>query len=338
MMETTQTLPNTTALENYLIRPIGPEDGQAINRMLLEIEAVDHRDIIDTMEDRQRDFHDPDTDPATDSILVLTPDSQAAGMGWIFTPREADQEYVAFLWGEVHPEHRRRGLGDMILTWLEDRASQILSTKPVDRPRTLRAAIMDELDDRIELFEQHGFRAVRSFYRMQRDLQLPIGQPVLPITCTLAAWDASREDEVLAVMNEAFRDHWGFIPMSKELWRLWVTDHEDFRPDLSFIVLSTETGEIVGTSVNKVNQAENEARGIREGWIMDLCIRRPWRKQGLATALLNASMLAFKANELETAGLGVDTENLTGALRLYERLGFQPVKRTYSYTKAVPLE
>ena len=337
-MEINQTLPKIVDLENYQFRPIRPEDGQAINRMLLEIEAVDHRDIIDTLEDRQRDFHDPDTNPATDTILVLTPDGQAAAMGWIFAPEEADQEYVAFLWGEVHPAHRRRGLGDMILTWLESRARQILSSRPTDRPRTIRAAIMDGLHDRIELFEQHGFRAARSFYRMQRDLQIPIEQPILPAACKLAGWDASREDEQLALMNEAFRDHWGFIPMSKELWKLWVTDHEDFRPDLSFMVISAETGEIVGMSVNKVNQAENEARGMREGWVMDLCVRRPWRKQGLATALLNASMLAFKAHGLQSAGLGVDTENLTGALRLYERLGFHPVKRTYNYSKSVPME
>jgi mycothiol synthase len=325
-------------LANYRIHSIGPEDSQAINRMLLDIEAVDQRNIIDTLNDRQRDLNDPETNPATDSLVVLTPTGQAAAMGWVFTPLEAGQEYVTFLWGEVHPQHRRQGLGDYVLSWMEKRADQILSGMPVDRPHSMRVFVKSGLQDRVALFEKHGFHAVRSFYRMQRDLHQPIDPPDLQPQHILIGWDSGRNEEGLRVINEAFSDHWGFIPMAAANWRLWVIDHEDFRPDLSFMVLSAETGEMVGMSVNKVFRAENEARGIREGWIMDLCVRKPWRKQGLATALLNASMQAFKADGLETAGLGVDTENLTGALRLYKRLGFQPVMRNETFSKPVKLE
>ncbi len=321
--------------ENFLVHPVGPEDSQAINRMLLDIEAVDHRNIFDTLDDRQRDLNDPETNPETDSILVMTPAGQAAAMGWIFTPQEAGGEYITFLWGEVHPQHRRRGLGEFILSWLEDRAGQILARLPGDKPHIMRVFVKQDLQDRVELYEKHGFQAVRSFYRMQRVLRQPIATPKLPPGFRLINWDANRNDEALSVLNQAFSDHWGFIPMTAELWQLWVLEHEDFRPDLSFMVLSAETGEIAGLAVNKVNLAENQARGIREGWIMDLCVRRPWRKRGLATALLNASMQAFRADGLESAGLGVDTENLTGALRIYERLGFRPVMQNVTFAKQV---
>jgi mycothiol synthase len=335
MMQTLRNLGNATILEKYQVRPIGPQDSQAINWMLLDIEAVDQRGGIDTLEDRQRDLNDPETNPATDSLLVLTPEGQAAALGWIFTPPEAGQEYVSFLWGDVHPQHRQRGLGDFIQDWMEARANQILSTMPTDHPHVMRVFTKVGLKDREALFEKHGFKIARSFYRMRRDLSQPIQPPNLPAEVSLVAWDSERNVEALQVINEAFSDHWGFIPTTMDRWRLWVLDHEHFRPDLSFMVLSAGTGEIVGLSVNKVDLGENKACGIQEGWVMELCVRRSWRNQGLATALLNASMQAFKADGLEYAGLGVDTENLTGALRIYERLGYQAVMCSATYAKPI---
>ena len=46
-------------------------------------------------------------------------------------------------------------------------------------------------------------------------------------------------------------------------------------------------------------------------------------------------MEAFTSEDLDYASLGVDAENLTGALQLYERLGFEPVKRFVAYAKAI---
>jgi ribosomal protein S18 acetylase RimI-like enzyme len=45
-------------------------------------------------------------------------------------------------------------------------------------------------------------------------------------------------------------------------------------------------------------------------------------------------MRAFKAAGLGYAMLGVDTENPTGALRVYTRLGFAQVKRFITFEKS----
>jgi ribosomal protein S18 acetylase RimI-like enzyme len=55
----------------------------------------------------------------------------------------------------------------------------------------------------------------------------------------------------------------------------------------------------------------------------------------VASALLCASMHAMQADGLDWATLGVDTTNPTGALRLYERLGFAQVKRFISFQKSL---
>jgi len=92
---------------------------------------------------------------------------------------------------------------------------------------------------------------------------------------------------------------------------------------------------VAGVSFNTVNVEENARNGINEGWIKELAVRRPWRKRGIASALMCISMRAFEAEGLDFARLGVDTENPSGALGLYERLGFKPFKRFIAFEKRI---
>jgi ribosomal protein S18 acetylase RimI-like enzyme len=82
-----------------------------------------------------------------------------------------------------------------------------------------------------------------------------------------------------------------------------------------------------------INQNENQEYNRLRGWTEEICVRRPWRKRGLARALLVRSLWAIKERGMQEAALGVDTENLSGALRLYESVGFRPVKRWTTYLK-----
>lgn len=93
--------------------------------------------------------------------------------------------------------------------------------------------------------------------------------------------------------------------------------------------------EVVAFSINRVKAEENERLGVKSGWIGSLGTRRKYRKQGIASGLIAESMRKFKAEGLESVGLGVDAENLTGALALYERLGFHPVKTGFILEKRV---
>ena len=56
---------------------------------------------------------------------------------------------------------------------------------------------------------------------------------------------------------------------------------------------------------------------------MVVSVRRPWRKRGVASALMLSAMLALREQGFETAALGVDADNPSGAVAIYERLGFR---------------
>ncbi|MGL5063733.1 MAG: GNAT family N-acetyltransferase, partial [Microcoleus sp.] len=80
---------------------------------------------------------------------------------------------------------------------------------------------------------------------------------------------------------------------------------------------------------------ENDRTGRNEGWIGVLGTRRGFRKLGLGRAMLLAGLQRLKAAGVDTAILGVDAENPSGALRLYESTGFRKIRNSISYVKDV---
>jgi ribosomal protein S18 acetylase RimI-like enzyme len=85
--------------------------------------------------------------------------------------------------------------------------------------------------------------------------------------------------------------------------------------------------------LNYINQEENAHFGRLRGYTEDIAVRRPWRRRGLARALIAQSLAALKQRGMTAAALGVDAENPTGALRLYESLGFRPFKRWTTFRR-----
>jgi mycothiol synthase len=324
-------------LPGYIFRFARREDIPAIHQMLVCVVAADRTPFVDTLEDMHNQFIDPWSDPEKDYLLALTTNGQVAATGRVYVNPVPQRERNAFLGGEVHPEHRGRGLGEAILTWMEARGRQRLLEFPADLPRSLRTACLDYLADRIKLFEQHGFSPVRSWYRMRRDLSQPIPGEYLPPGLILRNYYPELDRTLRDAFNEAFSDHWGFEPITYDDWQQFIIHATSFRPELTFLALDGEGSgaQIASFSVNFIREEDNQRQGITEGIINELGTRRPWRKRGIASALVCESMRAFKAAGLDYASLGVDTENSTGALGLYERLGFKVIKRSITFSRPV---
>ena len=98
----------------------------------------------------------------------------------------------------------------------------------------------------------------------------------------------------------------------------------------------TATNQVAGMVLGYILAEENEKNNRLRGYTENICVRRPYRKQGVASALIAENLRELKARGLTEAALGVDTENLTGALGVYEAMGFRPVKRFTAYRKPFP--
>ena len=86
----------------------------------------------------------------------------------------------------------------------------------------------------------------------------------------------------------------------------------DHDPSLWFLV---RTGEEV------VAATRNDPERSGGGWIGALGVRPAWRGRGLAKALLLHSFHEFHRRGQRRVGLGVDSQNASGATRLYESIG-----------------
>ncbi len=328
------TLPRPPDLPGYTWRPPNREDAPRIHALLQAIEAIEPRAHKSDLDDRYMDFDDPDIHPETDALLAFTLTGEAVAIAWVESLyQETEQIKRAFLWGEVHPAHRRRGLGAFIMNWMEARARQILSATAPDLPGVMRTMCIENVPERIRLVQAHGFSAVRYFSRMRRDLKQPLPALVSPEGLEISNWTLEHDHLTWMAFNQAFRDHWGFAPAPESAWQMWITGHVNFRPDLSFLAL--KEGQVVSFCVCQVRKEENQALGILEAWIRDVGTLRAWRKQGLASILMGCAMQAARDAGFEFAGLNVDAENPTGALRLYEDLGFETILHTIAFEKPV---
>ena len=62
-----------------------------------------------------------------------------------------------------------------------------------------------------------------------------------------------------------------------------------------------------------INEAENEKYNRKRGFTEFISVRRPWRKRGLARALIVRSLQLQKEQGMTESALGADSENISGA-------------------------
>lgn len=189
-------------------------------------------------------------------------------------------------------------------------------------------AIVDEPDGATrDAYEQAGYRPVRHAFEMEIDLADEPPEPSWPEGLVVRRFRPGADDARLhQAVEEAFADHWEYSPTEFGEWRQGHLKDPDFEPDLVF--LAEDGGEIAGVALDYVRQA-----GEPYGLVDILGVRRPWRGRGLGLALLHASFGAFRDRGLSRAKLEVDAENVSGAVRLYERAGMHVVKRWVNYEK-----
>ncbi len=129
---------------------------------------------------------------------------------------------------------------------------------------------------------------------------------------------------------EAAQDQWNFVEMDEKDFIAW---QENPMFDPSLWLVAWEENEVVGSVMNFVNKEENENFHRERGYTEGISTRRPWRKKGIASALLTRSIKMFIDMGMEETALGVDTENPSGALNIYKSVGYTEHKRHIVYRK-----
>src|SRR5262249_35949097 len=226
----------------------------------------------------------------------------------------------------VHPGHRGRGIGTHLLAVLEARARELIDRAPVDARVTLNSSIYNEDAAARRFVAQAGYPEGRHFWRMQIDLSAEPPTAQWPGGSALRAFVPGQDERaVFEATEEAFSDHWGHVPNNYEEWLNWSVKRGDFIPALWFLAMDGD--QIAGVALDWLDLEP------RRGWVGTLGVRRPYRKLGLGTALLYHSFGAFWQRGVRQVVLGVDAQSLTGATRLYERVGMRSVRQWDAFEK-----
>jgi len=272
-------------------------------------------------------------DPARDVTLALV-DGHAVAYGSIYWVDTNDGEYREFrVDGRVDPAWRRRGIGTALLRHNEELARALAATRPTERRLAYGTWSGTTQAGDIALLERNGYEQARWFFDMTRPTLDDIAEPPMPAGLELRPVTQDTIHQIWRADIEAFRDHWGGGDDSDEALNRYI-DSPGHDPSLWLIAWDGD--EVAGGIINGIEREENEALGVQRGWLHSVFTRRPWRKRGLASALIGRSLKLLRERGMTSAVLGVDADNPTGALGLYEQAGFEASYRATAWRK--PME
>lgn len=272
-------------------------------------------DILDASILRD-DWTSPNFELSRDTRVVFDPSGEL--VGYIEAWTNSNPPVHPWLWGRVHPDFGGLGIGTSLLAWAEEHVSRVIPDLPADLRFAPRTGALRVAEESKKLFEDRGFKYIRSSYQMRIDLKIAPPKPVWSEGIVLKTGSHEEIPAIYSAFRESFRDHFGHVeePFEEGLARFthFMTSEGN---DPSMWFLAMDGDQIAGISLCRPESYED----AEMGWVNILGVRRPWRKRGIGVALLQHSFGEFYRRGKPKAGLGVDAENLTGALKLYEKAG-----------------
>jgi len=309
----------------------GPEDYSSMVDVITASKTADKDEWTTSVDDISREYrYLKNCDPTTDMIFAEI-DGTVIGYGrtWWEDERKGDRIYSLFT--NMLPAWRGQGIRRAMFRWLEARARRVSKEHPTEKSEFLQSWATEHEHDARSILESEGYEVVRWGYDMVRSLSdeiapapLPEGLEIRPVTDA----DAPR---IFRAAHEAFADHWGETGWFSERDLEQTRQSPTYNPALWKVAFDGD--EVAGMVLNYVNAKENEEFVRKRGYTECICVRRTWRGRGVAKALITESMRMHKANGMSETAHGVDALNPSGALQLYEGLGYRAVKTGYSFRK-----
>ena len=305
--------------QGFLMRHPMMDDLEAAYKVIETCDIANDGSADITVDELRTDWLSPTFNLQQDAWLIVGTGDQVVGYTAV-GQREHARIYSEVL---VLPEYSHLGIQDYLLAQVERWAqAQIPQARP-DARVALLCWISKNDEQGQESLERQGFKEIRRTWRMMIEMNEAPLAPQWPAGIAVRTFRPGDERSVFDADEEAFQDHWGHMPGNFEEWKHWTVEREHFDPTLWF--LACEGDRIAGISLCTYRDDL--------GWVGTLAVLRPWRRAGLGKALMLHSFGEFYRRGTRTVGLGVDAQNLTGATRLYERVGMHVARVYINYEK-----
>ncbi len=307
--------------QKITIRPPKLEDAEAVYNLVIACDIYDFGvpDFdLQELYDMWSSF-----DMLNNVWIVENEDKKLVGYAFL----EEDSEEKLFSYGFVLPSARGIGVGTMLMNSIEERAKALANTSGINK--RLQNLIPSLREDAQSLLKERGFIPVRHYKRMSIRMEEAPPAPIIPEGITITTFVQDQDERfVYDAYVEAFTDHWDFDAPIYEEW-LEKTKLSSFHPGW-WLLARNEHGEIVGFALSRMNEDTL--------FINHIGVRRPYRGRGLGMALLQQALFASYIAGQQVVSLGVDAANLTGAYRLYEKVGMKAIHETSLFEKTIASE
>jgi mycothiol synthase len=297
--------------DGYTLRPPTLADAAAVTavQVAADVALVGESDASEG--DRISDWHAARFDLRHDAWLVQAPDGLVCAYGGVW---DDNPHRELFADTAVHPDHRGRGLSELLLDLLEARAREHLAFLAAGEPVSLGVSCWEADSTRRALLESRGYAKTREFRRMVIDVSAGCPQPEWPSGIAVRTFRRGLDEAAVHEADQAaFADHFRPIILSLPEWERDVFSHPELDLDLWFVAWDGQrvAGMVRASELNEL------------GYVDVLGVPRPWRGRGLGRALLLHAFAALRDRGHTTVVLGVDAENPTGAYHLYASVGMR---------------
>jgi ribosomal protein S18 acetylase RimI-like enzyme len=176
------------------------------------------------------------------------------------------------------------------------------------------------------------FKVIRNYYSL-RSAVLPNAEaPVLPDGITLRTVDLESMEDLRAwhmVSQSSFADNFGFVPRDFASWLKRIKADKFIPSDGVFLLyVDFEPAGFIWTD-------DMDAFDQR-GYITFLGVLKEHRGRGYGQILLATALARFARLGYTKAELGVDTQNSSNALRVYEKMGFTKITAWLLHERQAP--
>lgn len=246
-----------------------------------------------------------------EDIRVLEDEGRVVGYADVDPTREEPPHWWCDV--KIDPEADVDQVVPLLVGWLDERAAA--------EGGTIRVWSSDT-DARVtDAFRALRFEPARHSFRMEIDLDGERRRPAWPGGIEARTVRDGEHERVYAAVCEAWQDTNDPMDETFDEWAHWMMREGSFDPGLWFLAFAGD--ELAGFSLCSKSTTDPNA-----GYVANLGVLRPWRRQGLGEALLLHSFEAFRERGWTRGTLGVDASSKTGATRLYERVGMRVYRDT----------
>ena len=318
-------------METVTNRPYGGKtDLEAIASLLNASKSAMTFDQWPSVPEMLMQFDDPSVDETCDLRLWETRAGELVAVAGLMIP--AAESFNRILWFEVLPNAKSENLETQILDWGAERMRDFAKERGVGSISML-CPTHEENNDRINLLENSGFQIERYFLAMERSLSEPIPEPQLPEGFRLRSPREEDAETWVETFNQIFIEHWNHWDLTVEAFKHKLND-PTYRSDLSLVAIAPDDtmAALCDCHIFEKDGAEGD-----RGWVTILGTKGDFRKRGLGRGILLAALQNFQAEGLDTVILYVDAENLSGATRLYESVGFRRVNTQIAYIRRLEI-